>query len=269
MDFEEVREYQMGDDVRSIDWNVTAKMDRPFIKVFKEERELSILLVLDLSASGVFGSNEQSKRELAAELASVLAFSAARNSDKVGLILYTETVERYIPAGKGRQHILRIIREMLFFEPAGRATQTAEALDFLNRIARRRAVVFLLSDFLHGSPAPGWNRSGPKQDDPLVRALRVTQQRHDLICLRLEDPRERELPNVGLITLEDSETGELIELDTGSKLNRDRYRSLNERRLERFDRALQSAGIDHLTIETGQPYVQALRKLFEKRGHRL
>jgi uncharacterized protein (DUF58 family) len=263
-----VREYLPGDDVRSIDWNVTAKTGHPFVKVFEEERELTIILAVDLSASGDFGSGAQSKRDLAAELACVLAFSATRNNDKVGLLLYTDRVEKLIPPKKGRRHILRVIREMLFFEPTGRQTDTVQALQFLNRLVRKRAVVFVLSDFLQevqggvvGDP------DGPEH--PLYRSLSFTNQRHDVVCIHIEDPREKEIPNLGLITLEDAETGDLIELDTRNLSNRVAYRRHNQVRVEHLMKGLRQAGIDTVSISTGQPYIAALRALFERSSHRL
>ena len=180
MDFEEVREYADGDDVRTIDWNVSAKMDKPYVKVFREERELTMLLLIDLSASGVFGSVDQSKRERAAEIASVLAFSATVNNDKVGLILYTDHVELYIPPKKGRRHVLRLIRDILYYEPKNKKTDHKAALDYLNRVQRRKAVVFLISDFIEGS-------SVSENNNPLVKSLALTNQRHDLISIALSD----------------------------------------------------------------------------------
>src|SRR5665213_2812390 len=213
MNFDEVREYQPGDDVRAIDWNVTARMNHPFIKKFVEERELTLMLVVDVSGSGLFGSRDQSKRELAAEIASVLAFSAIRNNDKVGLILFSDQVELFIPPKKGRSHTLRLIREILFFEPKGRGTQPSLALDYLNHIVSRRSVVFFISDF---------------QAEDFSRALTITSRRHDLIAIRIDDLREETLPNVGIITLEDAETGEQIEINTGDRQIRTRFNAASE-----------------------------------------
>jgi len=262
MDFEEVREYAIGDDVRTIDWNVSAKMDRPFVKVFREERELTLMLVIDLSASGIFGSVEQSKRERAAEIASVIAFSASQNNDKVGLLLYTDEVEHYIPPKKGRRHILRVIRDILFFEPAGKATDHKAALDYLNRVQRRKSVVFLISDFLdnnapHAAPEP-----------PLFSTLALTHQRHDLISIALSDPREFELPEVGLITLEDAETGEMVEIDTGSRQVRQRYAQLAAERRSYFQNGMRKKGLDWIEARTDEPYLPALRQLFARRASR-
>src|SRR5277367_3099914 len=203
MDFDEVREYSPGDEVRLIDWNVTARTGTPFIKKLREERELTILLAVDVSASGKFGSQSQSKRELAAEVASVLAFSAIRNRDKVGLLLFSDEVEQYIPPTKGRQHVLRVIREILFCAPRRRGTDIAAALDFVSDVQRRRAVVYVISDFMET----------PEAFERLRRQLQLTNKRHDLVLLHLRDRHEEELPNLGLLTLEDPETGEVVQID--------------------------------------------------------
>lgn len=255
MDFEEVREYAIGDDVRTIDWNVSAKMDKPFVKVFREERELTLMLLIDLSASGVFGSVEQSKREHAAEIASVLAFSASQNNDKVGLLLYTDSVEHYIPPKKGRSHILRVIRDILFFEPQGRTTNHKAALDYLSRVQRRKAIVFLISDFIDAPAA-------------LFQSLALVNQRHDLISIALSDPRESELPNVGLITLEDAETGETVEIDSGNPSMRQRYRIDALARRDVFESSMRQKGLDWIPARTDQAYMPALRQLFARRASR-
>ena len=259
MDFEEVREYSPGDEVRSIDWNVTARMGRPFIKKFREERELTLMLLVDVSASGDFGSAKESKRELAAELASVLAFAATKNNDKVGLLLFSDCVEVFIPPKKGRRHILRIIREILFFEPQGKGTAIAQALTYMNSILKRKAVVFLLSDFISNTDASETERL-------LFQSLSGTNKRHDLNCITLLDPRELSLPNVGLITLEDSETGEHIELNTSSKKVRDAYEANNTKRFHALQRGLTQRGIQHFSVRTDQPYIKDLRSFFEKRS---
>ena len=261
MDFEEVREYTIGDEVRTIDWNVSAKMDRPFVKVFREERELTLMLLIDLSASGVFGSIDQSKRERAAEIASVIAFSASQNNDKVGLILYTNEVEHYIPPKKGRRHILRVIRDILFYEPKGKTTQHTSALDYLNRVQRRKSVVFLISDFLE-------NEDSNNASSKLFTALALTHQRHDLVSIALSDPREFELPEVGLITLEDAETGETVEIDTGSRTTRERYAELAQARRELFQTGMRKKGLDWIEARTDQPYLPKLRQLFARRASR-
>src|SRR3982074_2749407 len=214
MNFEDVREYQPGDEIRAIDWNVTARLGTAFVKKFTEERELTVLLVVDVSASGNFGSISQSKRELAAEVACLLAFSAIRNNDKVGLLLFTDRVELFIPPKKGRSHTLRIIREILFFEPEGRGTAPALALDYLNKIVTRRAVLFFISDF----QAPDFSR-----------ALAVTGRRHDFIAVHIQDEREKVFPNIGIIRLEDAETGEQIEINTADRGTRTRFADIVDR----------------------------------------
>lgn len=267
MDFEDVREYSPGDDIRGIDWNVTARMDRPFVKKFREERELTIMLLVDLSASGAFGSREQSKRELAAEIASVLALSATRNNDKVGLGLFSDRIEHFVPPRKGRSHILRLVRDILFFKPEGKGTNIVPVLEHLNRIVKRRAVVFLLTDFLQG---PDGRLPDPedRRNDALFRTLAITRRRHDLICLNLADARERSLPDVGLLTLEDSETGQIVEIDTSSPRVRQAYLDENLRRIENLRKGLGQMGVDSLLLETGAPYVAALQKFFETRGRK-
>ncbi|MGZ0657444.1 DUF58 domain-containing protein [Coraliomargarita sp. W4R53] len=262
MDFEEVREYAIGDDVRTIDWNVSAKMDRPFVKVFREERELTLMLLVDLSASGIFGSVEQSKRERAAEIASVIAFSASQNNDKVGLLIYTDEIELYLPPKKGRRHILRVIRDLLFFEPKGKGTNHKAALDYLNRVQRRKSVVFLISDFLEN------NSPLATPDAPLFSTLALTHQRHDLVSIALSDPREYELPEVGLITLEDAETGEMVEVDTSSRHVRERYKKRAHEHRENFKVGMRKKGLDWIEASTDQPYLPALRQLFARRASR-
>jgi uncharacterized protein (DUF58 family) len=261
MDFDEVREYSPGDEVRTIDWNVTARAGKTFVKKYTEERELTILLVVDISASGNFGSAAMSKRDLAAELASVLAFSAIRNSDKVGLILYTDRVERYLPPKKGRRHVLRVVRDILYHEPEGRGTDNIKALDVVNHLLHRRAVVFLISDF----ETPG---------DPVAaraslrRAMRQTNRRHDLIAVHVEDPHEKELPNVGILALEDAETGEIIELDTASAAVRRRFMEMSLARSAKLATDLRSEGVDTLQLRTDQPYMAALQRFFKTRERR-
>jgi uncharacterized protein (DUF58 family) len=261
MDFEEVREYVPGDEVRSIDWNVTARTGRPFIKKFTEERELTILLIVDLSASGNFGSAAQSKREMAAELASVLAFSAIHNNDKVGLILFTDGIEQYIPPKKGRRHVLRVVREILFYQPRQKGTDIVQALRFANRVIQRRAVAFLISDFQTPRPSPA-------ATDDLRLALRLTNRRHDLVALAIEDPRERELPPIGLLTVEDAETGEQFELDTSRAEVRGRFGESTRAQRAALQRMLRSVGIDTLNLNTAEPYLGPLLKFFEMRERR-
>ncbi|MBG29678.1 MAG: DUF58 domain-containing protein [Opitutae bacterium] len=264
IDFEEVREYQPGDEVRSIDWNVTAKMNTPFVKQYREERELTIVLAVDLSASGIFGSVKQSKRERLAELAALLAFSADRNNDKVGLILFTEEIEHYLPPSKGQQHVLRILREILFRKTKGKGTNLRGSLRFLNRVMRRRAVVFLLSDF----QIPDNGDDEESAEDILLKELFTTRRRHDLICTRVSDPRENVFPDVGRIVLEDAETGELIEVNTSDSPFRERYKDQNRARNTDFEQRLLRRGIDHFGFSTGKDYVKQLREFFKIRESR-
>lgn len=261
MNFDAVREYSPGDDVRTIDWNVTARAGRPFVKKFVEERELTLLLMVDVSASGDFGSGMQSKRELAAEIASVLAFSAVRNSDKVGLLLFTDQVELFVPPRKGRRHVLRIVREVLGSEPRRCGTDIVQALDFVNDVLKRRAIVFLLSDF----QTPDF-RDGSL--DGLRRALRQTARRHDLVALPIRDARERSLPNLGIVAIEDAETGELVEIDTSSPAVRNRFAEIAAARAGKLQRAFHAEAIDAFPVETDQPYVAALTEFFKKRTHK-
>jgi uncharacterized protein (DUF58 family) len=254
MNFEDVREYQPGDEIRAIDWNVTARLGTAFVKKFTEERELTVVLVVDVSASGNFGSVSQSKRELAAEVACLLAFSAIRNNDKVGLLLFSDRVELFIPPKKGRSHTLRIIREILFFEPAGRGTAPALALDYLNKVVTRRAVVFFVSDFQTGD---------------FSRELSVSGRRHDFIAVHIQDQREEMLPNVGIITLEDAETGEQIEINTADRTTRARFSALAETRRVELNRTLRRNSIDAISLRTGEDYLPALRSFFKQRERRL
>jgi uncharacterized protein (DUF58 family) len=261
MDFDEVREYSPGDEVRTIDWNVTARAGRPFVKKFTEERELTIFLLVDISASGNFGSGLASKRDLAAELASVLAFSAIRNSDKVGLLLYTDQIERYLPPKKGRRHVLRVVRDILYHAPEATGTDTVKALDVANRLLHRRAIVFLISDF-ETSKDPKTVRS------ELRRAMRRTNRRHDVVAVHIEDPRERELPDVGIVALEDAESGEVIELDTASAAVRQRFNELSLERGRRLASDFRAEGIDTLQLQTDAPYMPALQRFFKTRERR-
>ncbi|XHR28157.1 MAG: DUF58 domain-containing protein [Chthoniobacteraceae bacterium] len=253
MNFEEVREYQPGDEVRTIDWNVTARLGHPYVKKFTEERELTVMLIVDVSASGAFGSVELSKRELAAEVASVLAFSAIRNNDKVGLMLFSDHVELYIPPKKGRIHTLRLIREILFFEPKGRGTAPAEALRYLNRVLTRKAVVFLLSDF---------------QTAPFDRELGATARRHDLIAMPVRDPREWALPDAGIVIFEDAESGEQIEVNTSDASVRAAYVHLVDRRREEWRKTFRRKRIDTIALATNEDYLPSLRTFFRTRERR-
>jgi uncharacterized protein (DUF58 family) len=282
MDFEELREYMPGDDVRDIDWNVTNRMGRPFVKRFREERELAVVLAVDISGSSAFGSLRRTKREFASEIAATLAISASRSSDKVALLLFTDQVELYLPARKGRRHILRVIRELLSFEPRHRATDIPAALAFVNHVIKRRAIVFLLTDFLHSLGAPNSNSSGsdgepPDTDSPgqsgtnrdVIQELGLTNARHDLVCLHLHDPREGDLPSAGLVTLEDAETGELLEVDSGRAAVREKFSRTNTERLSELDRALNRSGVDTLRFNTAEDFAQTLQRFFEtRRGRR-
>jgi len=280
MDFEELREYIPGDDVRDIDWNVTHRMGRPFVKRFREERELAVVLAVDVSASSAFGSGQRTKREFAAEVAATLAVSAARNGDKVALLLFTETAERFIPPRKGRRHILRLVREMLTFQPKQRGTDIPAALTFLNHVLHRRAIVFLLTDFLHsfGAPVPDPARSGRTAEPgrraalagtrDVISELGLTNTRHDLVCLHLNDPRETVLPDAGLLTIEDAETGELMELDSVRTSVRQRFAATNAERLAELDRALNRTGVDTIRLNTGEPFAPLLQRFFEIRRSR-
>src|SRR2546421_11706939 len=254
MNFEDVREYQPGDEIRAIDWNVTARLGTAFVKKFTEERELTVVLVVDVSASGNFGSVSQSKRELAAEVACVLAFSAIRNNDKVGLLLFSDRVELFIPPKKGRSHTLRIIREILYFTPAGRVTAPALALNYLNNVVTRRAVVFFISDF---------------QTTDFSRELSVSGHRHDFIALHIQDQREEALPNIGIITLEDAETGEQIEINTADRNTRARFSDLADGNARDLSRTLWRNNIDAITLRTDEDYLPALRSFFKLREHRI
>jgi uncharacterized protein (DUF58 family) len=257
MEFEEVREYLPGDEVRSIDWNVTARFGHPYIKKFKEERELTVILIVDVSASGQFGSVRQTKNELAAELAAVLAFSAIRNNDKVGLIMFTDQIEKYVPPKKGRRHVLRVIREILAFQPKGRGTNLKAALDYLNHVQSRRAVTFVLSDF-------------QVQDEETVRKkLRVASKRHDVVALSLRDPREEVLPAVGLVELRDAETDERALVDTFDRNVREQFAAKSRLRLEALRRMLRSASVDHVEIRCETDYMLPLIKFFKMRERRI
>ncbi|MFQ5490187.1 MAG: DUF58 domain-containing protein [Phycisphaerae bacterium] len=253
MEFEEVRPYQIGDDVRTIDWNVSARYAEPFVKVFREERELTVMLLVDVSGSHQFGTHRQLKRDLAAEVCATLAFSAIRNNDKVGLILFSNRVEKFVPAKKGRRHVLRVIRELLFHEPAGQGTNLALALEHLNRVTTRKSVVFLVSDF---------------QDQGFEQPLRVARRRHDLIPVIIGDRREMELPDVGIVELQDTESGRWVTVDTSSRRLRERFsadvRAAAQQRRQMFRR------MDAETIELvgGESFVEPLQRYFHRRHAR-
>jgi uncharacterized protein (DUF58 family) len=253
MEFAEVREYAPGDDIRSIDWNVTARLGLPFVKKYTEERELTVVLAVDLSASGAFGSGAQFKRELATEVCSILAFSAVRNNDKVGCILFTDDVELYIPPQKGKQHVLRVIRELLYFKPQGKGTQLGTALQFLSRVLKRKAVVFLVSDFM---------------DPDFETPISVVSRRHDVVPIAVTDPLEEELPAAGLVELEDAETGETQLVDAGDKDVREKFRKRAERVRRWRERIFKKHSMDFITLRTDTPYVLPLMTFFKRRAAR-
>lgn len=250
MTFSEVREYMPGDEVRTIDWNVTARLGSPFVKVFEEERELTVMLVADVSGSVEFGTAEQLKRELITEACATLAFSAIRNNDKVGLILFTDRVEKFIPPKKGRSHILRLIRELIEFRPDGRGTDLTEALRYLNRVIKKRSIAFLVSDL---------------QDEGYADVLRIANRRHDLVVLRTVDPREDELLNIGMVPFVDPETGVVVWADTRSATVRNAYRAEGLKRRDRARETLRRAGVDHCVISTTHGYVKPLMAMFKQR----
>ncbi|MDE3067257.1 MAG: DUF58 domain-containing protein [Verrucomicrobiota bacterium] len=281
MDFEELREYIPGDDVRDMDWNVTGRMGRPFVKCFREERELAVALAVDVSASSAFGSGDRTKREFAAEIAATLAMSAARNGDRAALLLFTDAVELFVPPRKGRRHILRLVRELLAFTPRRRGTDISGALGFLNRVLHRRSIIFLVTDFLHSVAAPAAApgrfeaakapAGSPALSSPrdFTTELGLTNMRHDVVCLHLHDPRESGLPETGLLTIEDAETGELIELDSKRGAVRERFAAVNAERLAELDRRLIRTGVDTLRLSTARPFAPALQRFFEmRRGRR-
>jgi len=275
MDFEELREYVPGDDVRNIDWNVTNRMGRPFVKSFREERELAVVLAVDISASSAFGSGNRTKREFAAEIAATLAMSAAKNGDKVALLLFSSEVELFVPARKGRRHVLRLVRELLAFQPRRRGTDISGTLEFLNRVLHRRSIVFLLTDFLHSLGSGSGSSTGvppvagvPVRQD-FVAKLGLTNTRHDVVCLHLHDPRESILPEAGLLSIEDAETGEIFELDSKSRSVRTRFAAVNADRLAELDRRLIRTGVDTLRLNTAEPFAPTLQRFFEiRRGRR-
>jgi uncharacterized protein (DUF58 family) len=253
IEFEEVREYLPGDDVRTIDWNVTARTGRPFVKRFREERELTVVLLVDVSASQDFGTCEQLKSELVAELGATLAFSAIQNNDKVGMILFTDRIERFVPADKGTRHVLRVVRELLYHQPRGRRTDVSLALEYLDRVLTRRAVVFVISDF---------------QTPDFSLALKRVRRRHDVIPVLVRDQRESRLPPVHYVELFDPETGEQLLVDTTSRGLRDRFGRLAAERRGRLLAEFRRLGIDVVDVQTGESFVDPLRRFFRQRGRR-
>jgi len=251
MTFSEVREYQPGDDIRLIDWNVTARSGNPFIKVFEEERELTVFLIVDISASGAFGSELHLKKNISAEIASVLGFSAIKNNDKVGLILFSNDVVKYVPPKKGKSHVLRVIRELLYTNPSGRGTSLKNALDFLMKVSKRRCVVFLLSDFL---------------DDKYWDSIRITNRKHDLIGINIYDPYEIVFPDIGMIKIEDPETGSMFWIDTSYDPDLKQMNNDNIKLLSDLENKSAKIGLDIVSISTAEDYVDPLMKFFKKRG---
>ncbi len=253
MSFAEVREYYPGDDIRTIDWNVTARTGAPFVKVFDEERELTVMLVVDVSASGEFGSRTRMKGEMAVEICAVLAFSAITNNDKVGLIVFSDRIEKFVPPRKGRRHVLRVLRELLYVKPEGHRTDIGGALEYLARVQRRRAVVFVVSDFL----ASGY-----------ARALAVAGRRHDVVVIRVEDPRERQIPALGYVELEDAETGERISVNLSDRAFRDAFERDAIERGQALERTFRRSGIDMIDVSTDRPYADRLMRFFRERARR-
>lgn len=253
MEFSEVREYQFGDDIRNIDWNVTARFGHPYIKIFEEERELTVILMVDISGSLIFGTVDKTKQQIAAELSAILAFSAMKNNDKVGLLLFTDKIEKFVPPRKGKKHVLRIIREVLSFEPGGKTTNIREALEYLNHAIKKRSIVFLLSDFM---------------DTGYEKILRIVGKKHDLIGIVMNDKRENEIPQMGLVKFTDAETGDERWLDTNdSKIRKHLVESRKE--ISRVRKSLFiSSRLDSIEIQTGQNYVKPLVQFFRLRGRR-
>ena len=253
MEFSEVREYVPGDDIRSIDWNVSARTGSPFVKVFSEERELSMMLVVDMSRSGTFGTSYRMKDEVAIEICALLAFSAMTNNDKVGLLIFTDKVEKFIPPRKGRQHVLRVLREIVYHEPENTGTNIKSALEYLLRVIRRNSVVFILSDFM---------------DDGFQKSLRVVSSKHDVIAIKVTDKLEMQLPEAGLISFADAETGENVVVDTSDEKIRNSYFALKQAQQERLEKMFKKINLDHITIKTGESYVEPLYKFFRERAKR-
>ncbi|MDD5570951.1 MAG: DUF58 domain-containing protein [Bacteroidales bacterium] len=253
MTFSEVREYAYGDDTRMIDWNVTARFNHPFVKVFEEERELTVMVLIDVSNSGIFGTKKQFKREMITEIAAVLAFSAIQNNDKVGVIFFSNKIEKFIPPKKGTTHILRIIRELLTFEPQNKETNITEALRYFTNAIKKRCIAFLISDFI---------------DKDFKNALKIAGKKHDLVALKIFDRREKEIPSLGLVKLKDAETGNIISVDTSSREVRESYNKwwlINESYIQEM---FSKSGVDFVNIRTDEDYIKPLMRLFKKRGAR-
>jgi len=253
MEFSEVRAYNYGDDIRQIDWNVTARTGDPYVKLFEEEREQTLMLCIDISPSGLFGSFSQRKMDLAIEICAVLAFSAIKNSDKVGLVLFSDHIEKVVPPKKGRTHVLRLIRELYTTEPTGRGTDIAEALAYINRLLDRKAIVILASDF---------------QDDNFEKELKITNQKHDLVSIIINDELEMDLPDIGIIPFQDAETGKKIYIDTSSKKLRKEFRKKRSKSLSELKQRLVQFQIDAVDVHTNRSYVQPLMNFFQRRVNR-
>jgi uncharacterized protein (DUF58 family) len=253
MEFSEVREYQFGDDIRNIDWNVTARFGHPYIKVFEEERELTVMLMVDLSGSLMFGSVSKTKQRIAAELTAILAFSALKNNDKVGLILFTDKIEKFVPPRKGRKHVLRIIREVLSFEPEGKSTNLKGALEYMNSTIKKKSIAFLISDFM---------------DEGYEKILRIVGRKHDLIGIVLDDRREKEMPNIGLVKLADAETGDERWIDTSSKRVRSQMIAHRKEREKLRNSIFIKSRLDRIEVTTGSNYIQPLVQFFRRREKR-
>jgi uncharacterized protein (DUF58 family) len=253
MEFDEVREYVPGDEIRSIDWNVTARTGVPYVKKFVEERELTVMLMVDASSSGGFGSVAKTKSEIAAELCAVLAFSAIRNNDKVGLIIFTDRIEKFLPPKKGRAHVLRVIREVLYYEPEGIGTDIAGALEYMKKVTHRKTVAFLVSDFIA---------------EAYQQALSIAAKGHDLIAVTITDPREMEIPKIGFLQLEDAETGEIITVDTRDPRVREHFGRISGELIQQRQSVFRAAGVDSIGVVTNEPYVDPLRRFFRMRERR-
>ena len=254
MEFSEVREYQFGDDIRSIDWNVSARFSHPFVKVFEEERELTVMLLVDLSRSGEFGSGKQLKNEISTEVCAVLAFSAIKNNDKVGLILFTDRIEKFVPPKKGRAHILRIIRELVSFQPTGSGTNIRAALEYLNHVNKKRSSAFVISDFI---------------DEGYEKILRVISRKHDVIAVEISDPREEHLVNVGVVKLRDAESGQERWIDTGDSVVRRGYERYWQRRRDERRTMFVKSRVDAIPISIDKPYIKPIVDFFKLRERRL
>jgi uncharacterized protein (DUF58 family) len=253
IEFSEVREYQPGDDIRTIDWNVTARTGKPYVKKYIEERELTVMLLVDVSSSGEFGTVDRMKGEVAAEISALLAFSAIKNNDRVGLVIFTDGIEKYIPPKKGKKHVLRVIRELLYFKPTQRRTDIAGVLEYLGKVQKRRSVVFLISDFLSGG---------------YEKALQIANGRHDLIAITISDPRELNLPKIGFIEFQDAETGEEILIDTYSPAVRDMFSHLAVEQRDSRHQLFRSISVDSIDVQTDRPYVDPLVRFFKLRAKR-